>query len=78
MGGGSGVNLGIVIGETEEYFREMARQFPGYNIHYPSLKRVRRSPYFGTLRTKLKISKRPSCPAAGAVCRSNSPRSLNT
>lgn len=41
MGGGSAVNLGIVIGETEEYFKEMARQFPGYNIDYPRLKRVR-------------------------------------
>ncbi|XP_026193227.1 uncharacterized protein LOC34623624 [Cyclospora cayetanensis] len=38
MGGGSAINLGIVIGETEEYFREMARQFPGYNIDYTRLK----------------------------------------
>ncbi|CDI74588.1 hypothetical protein EPH_0002920 [Eimeria praecox] len=40
MGGGSAVNLGIVIGETEDYFREMSRQFPGYNIDYGRLKRA--------------------------------------
>ncbi|CDJ28480.1 LOW QUALITY PROTEIN: oxidoreductase, putative [Eimeria mitis] len=40
MGGGSAVNLGIVIGETEDYFKEMSRQFPGYNIQYDRLKRA--------------------------------------
>lgn len=43
MGGGSAVNLGIVIGETEEFFKEMSRQFPGYNIDYARLKNVRLS-----------------------------------
>lgn len=40
MGGSSAVNLGIMIGETEEFFREMARQFPGFNIDYPRLKKA--------------------------------------
>ncbi|KAL8450524.1 hypothetical protein Emag_003153 [Eimeria magna] len=40
MGGGSSVNLGIVIGESEEYFQAMAQQFPGFSINYPRLKRA--------------------------------------
>ncbi|KAL8440337.1 hypothetical protein Efla_000225 [Eimeria flavescens] len=40
MGGGSAINLGIVIGETEEFFQEMSRQYPGFRIDYPKLKRA--------------------------------------
>ncbi|KAL8270969.1 hypothetical protein Esti_005124 [Eimeria stiedai] len=40
MGGGSAVNLGIVIGETEEYFQEISKQFPGFSLDYPKLKRA--------------------------------------
>ncbi|KAL8444653.1 hypothetical protein Emed_006129 [Eimeria media] len=40
MGGGSAINLGIVIGETEEFFKEIAQQFPGFSVDYQRLKRA--------------------------------------
>lgn len=41
MGGGSSINIGIAVAENEDFFVEMAKQFPGFNIDYSKLREVR-------------------------------------